>query len=93
MKTSKMFVYCLITKDMKDDLTRIYALKDIPNITLYGMPEENPSKDIFPERWQKDMAQKYIYSGQWRKISYEEWLENHKNDYAKSYYEEIKNDL
>ena len=24
------------------------------------------------------MAQKYIYSGQWRKIDWEEWVKSHK---------------
>ena len=35
-------------------------------------------KGIMPKRWQNIMAQKYIYSGQWRKIDWAEWKEDHK---------------
>ena len=75
---SKIFVYCLITKDMDDDVYRIESLRECGNITLYGMPEKNPSLGIMPERWQNVMAQKYIYSGQWRRIDWLDWVKDHK---------------
>ena len=77
VKPYRIFVYCLITKDLEDDVARIDALRQLGGITLYGMPERNPSLGIMPDRWQKVMAQKYIYSGQWRKITWAEWTKTH----------------
>ena len=76
--SSKLFFYCLITEDLEDDLERIYAMRDINNVTLYGMPYKDMRKGIMPKKWQNVMAQKYIYSGQWRKIDWTEWKEQHK---------------
>lgn len=74
VKGSKIFIYCLITKNKEDDLKRIYSLRNCKNITLYGQAEQNPTKGILPERWQKVMAQKYIYSGIWRKQNWDEYI-------------------
>lgn len=73
----KIFVYCLITENLEDNLERIYSLRKLGNVTIYGMPEKNPSLGIMPKRWQNIMAQKYIYSGQWRTQNWEEWVEGH----------------
>lgn len=75
---SKLFVYCLITNDLSDDLERIYSMREIESVTVYGMPYKDGRKGIFPKRWQNILAQKYLYSGQWRKIDWEEWAESHK---------------
>lgn len=56
--SSKLFFYCLITEDLEDDLERIYAMRDINNVTLYGMPYKDMRKGIMPKRWQNVMAQK-----------------------------------
>lgn len=74
---SKLFAYVLITEDLDDDLTRVYAMRKLPGITIYGMPYIDHSKGIHPKNWQKVMAQKWIYSGQWRKIDWDEWKETH----------------
>lgn len=78
LSASKVFVYCLLTKDKDDDLERIYAMRECGGISLYGMPEKNPTQNLMPERWQNVMAQKYIYSGQWRKTDWYEWKETHR---------------
>ena len=75
---SRLFVYVLITKDLDDDLERIYALRKLKGVTIYGMPYVDNRIGEVPEKWQKSMAQKYIYSGQWRKIDWDEWCETHK---------------
>ena len=75
---SKLFIYCLLTEDLEDDLRRIYAMRKLKSATLYGMPYKDQRKGIMPKRWQNIMAQKYIYSGQWRKIDWAEWKEDHK---------------
>lgn len=77
MKGSKIFLYCLITQDIEESLSRVYAMRDIPNVSLYGMPERNPSQNIMPNKDMLDIAQRYIYSGQWRKMSYDEWKEHY----------------
>ena len=75
---SRLFVYVLITKDLDDDLERIYALRKLKGVTIYGMPYVDNRIGEVPEKWQKAMAQKYIYSGQWRTIDWDEWCETHK---------------
>lgn len=72
ISTSKMFVYFLVTKDEKEVVHRLNELKKIKGITIYAQPEKNPGLGIMPERWQNVFAQKYIYSGQWRK---KDWYE------------------
>lgn len=75
---SRLFVYCLLTDDLQDDLNRIYAMRKLKSVTIYGMPYKDMRKGIMPKEWQNVMAQKYIYSGQWRKIDWEEWVKSHK---------------
>lgn len=75
---SKLFIYCLLTEDLEDDLRRIYAMRKLKSATLYGMPYKDQRKGIMPKHWQNVMAQKYIYSGQWRKIDFDQWSEEHK---------------
>lgn len=80
---SKLFIYCLITGDLADDLERIYAMRKLKSATLYGMPYKDQRKGIMPKHWQNVMAQKYIYSGQWRKIDWNEWVETHQGYFKK----------
>ena len=75
---SKLFIYCLITDDLEDDLDRIYAMRKLKSVTIYGMPYKDQRKGIMPKRWQNIMAQKYIYSGQWRKMDWSNWIDEHK---------------
>lgn len=77
VKESAIFVYALITDDMFDDLKRIYALRECGNITVYAQPEKNPTLGIMPKHWQNVMAQKYIYSGQYRKTDWGDWIKQH----------------
>lgn len=74
---SKLFFYCLLTDDLEDDLERIYAMRKLNSVTLYGMPYKDMRKGIMPKRWQSVMATKYIYSGQWRKTDWEDWVQTH----------------
>lgn len=74
---SKLFVYILLTKDIEDNLERIYAMRKLGNVTIYGMPYKDMRIGEMPERWQNVMAQKYIYSGQWRKFDWNEWKKEH----------------
>lgn len=75
---SKLFVYLLITDDEQDALNRLYAMRKLKGISVYGMPYKDMRKGIMPKKWQNVMAQKYIYSGQWRTIDWDEWKSTHK---------------
>ena len=76
---SRLFFYVLITKDLRNNLERIYALRKLGNVTIYGMPYKDQRIGEMPDYWQNIMAQKYIYSGQWRKYDWEEWVETHQS--------------
>lgn len=75
---SKLFIYCLITENLDDDLQRIYSMRKLKSVTLYGMPYKDLRKGIMPKQWQTIMAQKYIYSGQWRTTDWNQWKVEHK---------------
>lgn len=75
---SKLFIYILITENLDDDLQRIYSMRKLKSVTLYGMPYKDLRKRIMPKQWQTIMAQKYIYSGQWRTTDWNQWKEEHK---------------
>lgn len=85
---SRLFIYCLITDDLQDDLHRIYAMRRLKSATIYGMPYKDMRKGVMPKHWQNVMAQKYIYSGQWRKTDWEEWIDSHR-----FYFKEVQYDL
>lgn len=74
--TSRILAYCLITDDIDDDLSRIYAMREA-GIQLYGMPYVDETKGVYPHRWQKVMAQKYLYSGAWKKQDWQDWCIAH----------------
>ena len=80
---SKLFIYVLITKDLQDNLERIYAMRNLRSATIYGMPYKDMRIGEMPEHWQMVMAQKYIYSGQWRKIDWMQWEKEHKFYFAR----------
>ena len=80
---SKLFAYVLLTKDLEDNLKRIYAMRKLKSVTIYGMPYKDMRIGEMPHQWQTIMATKYIYSGQWRKVDWEEWCESHKGYFTK----------
>lgn len=74
VKASSIWVYMLITKNLYDNLERIYAMRECGPITIYGQAEKNPTLGIMPEHWQNVMAQKYIYQGSWRNTDWEQYI-------------------
>ena len=83
VKASKIFLYLLITKDIDAVLNRIYAMRELGSVTIYGMPERNPSLGIMPEKWQMRMANQWIYSGKYRTMDWDEWADYQGIDYPK----------
>lgn len=79
-KPYNLFVYLLVTKDIKDAAYRVDRLKHLKGITIYAQAEMNPRLGIIPNTLQKEFAQRYIYGKCYRKETWEEYLERHKGE-------------
>ena len=75
----KIFIYMLVTKDLKDASRRVEALKKYRGINLYAQAERNGRLGIVPEKGQLDFAQRYVYSGSYRKETWEEYRSRHED--------------
>ena len=69
-----IFVYLLVTKDVDDAAYRVDRLKQLKGINIYAQAEINPRLGIVPNKDQKEFAQRYVYSGRYRKESWSEYL-------------------
>jgi len=69
----RIFVYMLITHDIQDAVERVKRLRVLKNITLYAQPERSNARNKTPNREQLTFAQRYIYSGVYRKKDWDEW--------------------
>lgn len=81
VKPYRLFIYLLVQKDVDNAARRVEQLKRLKGITIYAQAEKNPRKGIMPERLQKEFAQRYVYSGCYRKESWWEYqarLKQHK---------------
>lgn len=78
VKPYRMFVYFLVTTDLEDANVRINELRKLSGITVYAQAERNSSKGIIPNKEQLEFAQRYIYSGVWRKESFNDYFERNK---------------
>jgi hypothetical protein len=71
ISSSRIFVYFLVN-DIGDAMERVRALRELGSITLYAQAYRdfaNGGKPVSKEA--AYFAQKYIYSGQWRKKDWE----------------------
>ena len=78
-KPYNIFVYLLVTKDIDDAAYRVEQLKKLKGINIYAQAEQNMSFGITPNKLQKEFARRYIYSGCYRKESWSEYINRHKN--------------
>ena len=69
----RIFIYILVMLDLKDASERVEALKDYPGINLYAQAERNERQGIVPNKAQLEFAQRYIYSGIYRKETWKEY--------------------
>ncbi len=69
----RLFIYLLVTKDIEDAAYRVERLKKIGAITIYAQAERNERKGIVPNKLQLEFAQRYIYSGKFRKETWSEY--------------------
>ncbi len=69
----RLFIYLLVTKNIEDAAYRVERLKKIGAITIYAQAERNERKGIVPNKLQLEFAQRYIYSGKFRKETWSEY--------------------
>ena len=74
VKPYRLFIYLLVTADIEDAVKRVEALKRLGNITIYAQAERNERQGIVPNKMQLEFAQRYVYSGSWRTMSWEQYL-------------------
>ncbi len=69
----RIFIYMLVTPDLKDASERVEAIKGYPGINLYAQAERNERQGISPDKAQLEFAQRYIYGGVYRRETWEEY--------------------
>ena len=77
-KPYNLFIYLLVTKDLEDAAYRVERLKRLKGINLYAQPERNERKGIIPNARQKEFAQRYIYGHCYKRETWKQYLERHK---------------
>ena len=75
VKPYKMFIYLLVTADVDNAAYRVEQLKKLRGITIYAQAERNERKGIIPNKLQLEFAQRYVYSGKYRKETWQEYCD------------------
>lgn len=78
VKPYKLFIYLLVTKDIENAAHRVDQLKKLKGITIYAQAERNERMGIVPNQLQLEFAQRYVYSGKFRKESWKNYCERMK---------------
>lgn len=73
VKPYKLFIYLLVTADVDNAAYRVEQLKKLRGITIYAQAERNERKGIIPNKLQLEFAQRYVYSGKYRKETWQEY--------------------
>ncbi len=71
----RVFIYLLVTKDIRDAAERVEALKGYKGINLYAQAERNERLGIVPNALQLEFAQRYIYGGCYRAETWKQYRE------------------
>jgi hypothetical protein len=74
VKPYRMFIYLLVTSDLENASYRVEQLKKLKNITIYAQAERNERMGIVPNSMQLEFAQRYVYSGKFRKETWAEYI-------------------
>lgn len=69
----RVFIYLMVTKDIKDAADRVEALKGYKGINLYAQAERNERLGVVPNALQLEFAQRYIYGGCYRSETWEKY--------------------
>ena len=75
VKPYRIFIYLLVTADIQDAADRVEALKVYKGISLYAQAERNKRLGIMPNKMQLEFQQRYVYSGSYRKETWDEYCE------------------
>ena len=75
IKPYRVFVYLLVTADLSSASRRVEALKGLRGINLYAQAERNESLGIRPNKAQLEFAHRYVYSGRFRRETWEEYIQ------------------
>lgn len=75
VKPYKVFIYLLVTQDIQDAVDRVEALKGYTGINLYAQSERNERLGIMPNTAQLEFQQRYMYSGSYRKETWQEYCQ------------------
>ena len=73
VKPYRIFIYLLVTADLKDASERVEALKGYKAINLYAQAERNERMGIMPNDMQMEFQRRYVYGGGYRKETWEEY--------------------
>ena len=71
----RIFIYLLVTDDVEDAAERVEALKGYTGINLYAQAERNERLGIIPNAVQLEFQQRYVYSGCYRKETWNGYCE------------------
>ena len=71
----RIFIYILVTADIRDAAARVEALKGYKAINLYAQAERNERLGVIPNEAQLEFAQRYIYGGRYRSETWEEYCQ------------------
>lgn len=74
IKPSKMFIYLLVTSDLDNAEYRVEQLKTLRGISIYAQAERNESMGITPNKLQREFANRYVYSGKFRTLTWTEYV-------------------
>jgi hypothetical protein len=74
VKPYRMFIYLLVTSDLENASYRVEQLKKLKNITIYAQAERNERMGIVPNKLQLEFAQRYVYSGKFRKETWADYI-------------------
>ena len=75
VKPYRIFIYLLVTEDLEEAAERVESLKAYTGINLYAQAERNERLGIRPNLEQLEFTQRYIYSGCFRKETWNEYCE------------------
>lgn len=73
VKPYKVFIYLLVTEDINNAVQRVERLKQFKGITIYAQAERNERMGIIPNCLQLEFSQRYIYSGKYRKETWDDY--------------------
>ncbi|MDE5792929.1 MAG: radical SAM protein [Oscillospiraceae bacterium] len=75
VKPYRLFIYLLVTNDLENASYRVEQLKKLGGITIYAQAERNERLGIVPNKSQLEFAQRYVYSGIFRKQTWQEYCQ------------------